>query len=498
MFVKKELINKVGNVLIELSLNIMEYAKGGKIKVYTQRDASGEISELIVVSEDNGAGLPSEPNALIRKSLMRTGTIHQGFGLSNIIFEPDRVKIEFKGRKWARFNNDKNASRWFDEKGESESTAGTKFTLEFDNEVEHRRRKNRRRGRDLAMLDKDDEDQRLTISKQLKSDYNRKDVAKKYNLDKEPKVAKAAQSVFGKAVPLDVVKGARVLDLATGTGLMAGIALQKGAREVVAVDNSSEMLKQAEKNLLKAGSADKFRLLEGDFLNLKELLRKEDGTLEKFDIITIANTLHYYPYEARKKILSQARELLSEDGYIVVLYRSMDEEHNAKYGKCSMAQEEYITLFKVLGISESGFYEANYETDEDHGLEIGDLEVIISKNMVVWAHNISCRRAMVDKLKQEHKLKKAVALVVDDDDKRRRIIASKLRQEWGFDKVYETSNQAQANVVIQENKSDLVLIIDNLQNQKLEIIDLLPGVAPTAILDIETADDTIQELLSSV
>ncbi|MBW2999335.1 hypothetical protein KY339_01575, partial [Candidatus Woesearchaeota archaeon] len=101
-------------------------------------------------------------------------------------------------------------------------------------------------------------------------------------------------------------------------------------------------------------------------------------------------------------------------------------------------------------------------------------------------------------IKQKHSLPKVVALVVDSSKRRREYLTSSLREEWSFDRVYEAENQSQANAIIQEQKTNLVLIINNLQNQPLEIIELLPSVTPAPILDIETANDSIRRLLESV
>ncbi|MBM3254314.1 MAG: methyltransferase domain-containing protein, partial [Candidatus Omnitrophica bacterium] len=183
-----------------------------------------------------------------------------------------------------------------------------------------------------------------------------------YDLDENYNMKRAAESVFGQAIPMDCVVGSKVLNLTTGRGLLAKKATEKGAREVVGVDISSEMLKRAEKTLQPFSSSVAIRLIKGDILNLRDLFTK-DGQLEEFNIITLANVLTYYSYEDRKKILSQVLELLEDNGYVAILYRSYDEETDAYHYPCSLKPEQYVELLKEAGFAEAGYYVASSETD---------------------------------------------------------------------------------------------------------------------------------------
>ena len=61
----------------------------------------------------------------------------------------------------------------------------------------------------------------------------------------------------------DVCGGARVLDVGTGTGILAIAAARWGAREVVAVDTDPAAVENAEENVQRNGAAARARVLRG-------------------------------------------------------------------------------------------------------------------------------------------------------------------------------------------------------------------------------------------
>ena len=214
----------------------------------------------------------------------------------------------------------------------------------------------------------------------LKQYYNSR--AENYTPDR--KALYAAASIFGQAVPLDFIKGSKVLDLATGTGLIAGLAAQRGAMEVVGVDISEKMLDAAKKRLKNFSGAD-IRFIEGDLFNLAELFVGKEGYPDKFNIITIGNALTHYNHEDKNRILSQAFSLLEPGGYLVVLDYHLFAgfiESNMHY---QISPERCVELLKDLGAIEANFYIANEETDEDLGIELSDLEALVKQNFVAWA-----------------------------------------------------------------------------------------------------------------
>lgn len=82
---------------------------------------------------------------------------------------------------------------------------------------------------------------------------------------------------FAEALPIK--KGTRILDMGTGTGIIAIISALKGAREVVGIDINPKAVENAKKNVEIHKLKDKIRILEGDLF--KPLISKN----EKFNII---------------------------------------------------------------------------------------------------------------------------------------------------------------------------------------------------------------------
>ena len=104
------------------------------------------------------------------------------------------------------------------------------------------------------------------------------------------------------------IKGARVLDLFSGSGAMAAESLSRGAKSVVACDNRREMVEIIRKNVAKLGEID---AIFGDF---RAVLAQIEST---FDVVFIDP-----PYDsgfAQVAIsLLQKYELLAKGAVVVV------------------------------------------------------------------------------------------------------------------------------------------------------------------------------------
>jgi len=144
-----------------------------------------------------------------------------------------------------------------------------------------------------------------------------------YGLDRRPKMIETVEAVFSQVVPESILKGAKILDIACGRGLLLDAAARKGAKELVGMDISEGMLGLAENNLSKYRPGCNIRLLPGNMLALDALFRGEE---KSFDIITIANVLVFYKDEEIAIILSQAARLLKDGGYLIILTRTNDKE----------------------------------------------------------------------------------------------------------------------------------------------------------------------------
>ena len=136
-------------------------------------------------------------------------------------------------------------------------------------------------------------------------------IGERYNRVKEMPATFIEQSNFRVAVA-PYIQGARVLDLACGTGYYSRLILEWGASQVVGVDLSSKMVAVAEKMSAAVPSKDKLRFLVGDANGLGVA----DGG--EFDLVTGVWLL---PYAADKEglagMLETAVSNLREGGVFV-------------------------------------------------------------------------------------------------------------------------------------------------------------------------------------
>jgi len=188
-------------------------------------------------------------------------------------------------------------------------------------------------------------------------------------LEKHPGMKEAIRSIFTKGRSKKT-KGIRILDLATGTGLVPKVLAQTIGEDVrvVGIDISPKMLHEARTNL---DGLRNVELIQGNIFNAPALVRGE-----RFDIMIIANTLVFYPYEDRIKILSQARQVLRKGGQVVILYIECDEGHLEKSTK--MEPGDYVTMLKEdIGFAKAGCYVAcEAEKESESGV------------IVVWGKDI--------------------------------------------------------------------------------------------------------------
>lgn len=114
-----------------------------------------------------------------------------------------------------------------------------------------------------------------------------------------------ARLVLARAAPR------RVLDIAAGHGAF-GIALAKQAPEAIITANDwPAVLDVAERHAAAAGVADRFRLLEGDALEV------DYGT--GYDVVLLANFLHHFDRPTCEGLLRKTHGALARGGRAVVV-----------------------------------------------------------------------------------------------------------------------------------------------------------------------------------
>jgi|GEM_PF-5862171 len=130
-FIGESRAQQLDDILVELIMNMAEYANGGIVEVYPQM-GDPLLSGIKVIATDLGKGLPKNPNRLLTESFVKQkGWQTGGQGLPRILLEPDSVKVEYDGLSWSRISNNKASGQWFVASGKSSVPSGTRFSLDF-------------------------------------------------------------------------------------------------------------------------------------------------------------------------------------------------------------------------------------------------------------------------------------------------------------------------------------------------------------------------------
>ena len=103
----------------------------------------------------------------------------------------------------------------------------------------------------------------------------------------------------------------RLLDVGCGTAnLLAVLAADADAVELVGLDYSPEMVQRAEAKLRSFDEADRLRVVHGD----AEHLPFESGA---FDVLTCCNSFHHYPHQAA--VLREFHRVLRPGGVLILI-----------------------------------------------------------------------------------------------------------------------------------------------------------------------------------
>lgn len=118
-------------------------------------------------------------------------------------------------------------------------------------------------------------------------------------------------------------KDKKVLDLGTGSGILALTAKEAGAKEVLASDINEEAVKEAGKKGIKAVKSNLFKNIKGkfDLIVFNPPYLPKDKR-EKEDLDTSGGKVGN---ELTIKFLKQAKSFLNKDGIILIIISSLSK-----------------------------------------------------------------------------------------------------------------------------------------------------------------------------
>ena len=163
----------------------------------------------------------------------------------------------------------------------------------------------------------------------------------------------------------DAVMGRKVLELATGPGMIAK-NVAWSAERIVATDFSPDMIEQATKG--KVPSNVTFEIADASDLHYEDKF---------FEVVIIANALHVVPNP--EKVLSEIDRVLVDDGILICptfIHRNSEEKENL-----------WAKLLKTLGIKFAHQWTASEFKNfiESNGWKITASEVVPGRIDLMYA-----------------------------------------------------------------------------------------------------------------
>lgn len=174
---------------------------------------------------------------------------------------------------------------------------------------------------------------------------------------------KAYDSVYKKIRA--AVNGKEVLELATGTGLIA-INVAPSAKSMVATDYAQKMIQKAKKKP-RPGNLS-FELADATNLSYKE---------QSFDVVIISNALHIMPEP--EKALAEIRRVLKDDGLLIA--------PNFLWNYESKASVFFAHLLQAVGVKpKNKFTRETYEAFlQENGWSVRSMEILKASFPLAYA-----------------------------------------------------------------------------------------------------------------
>ncbi len=160
-----------------------------------------------------------------------------------------------------------------------------------------------------------------------------------------------------------IIAGKSVLDIGCGTGAWGAVINKAGAAEIIGVDFSEKMIKQARKNHPE---------IIFKHINAEDLSEFKDNT---FDIVTASFVLHGVKVEKRKKLIQEMKrvskkyvvlhDFIGKTPFTVKVLEFLERSDykNFKKNFCDELKEEFSRTKKIPSRFGSGLYIAEKKSD---------------------------------------------------------------------------------------------------------------------------------------
>ena len=168
-------------------------------------------------------------------------------------------------------------------------------------------------------------------------------------LDTRPITDRVKESLFSVLYKYDLPEGKAVADLFCGTGSLGLEALSRGARYVVFVEKSGEVVKTLNRNIAKAGFVAESKVIRANAFNVGAPAANE---VNQYDLVFVDPPYRMTEQAGEDSDLAGLLNLLCEqlaDGAVVVVRTNKKTNLLEEYGKLSIIdRRQWGTMAVVL------------------------------------------------------------------------------------------------------------------------------------------------------
>ncbi len=157
----------------------------------------------------------------------------------------------------------------------------------------------------------------------------------------------------------EIEQGAKILDIATGTGVLVKYLLDKSPKVIKAIDISENMIEAAK---------EKYNDSRVEFIVNDVLKYNENG----FDYVFIYSA--YPHFKDKQKLFHHLFSLMNENGKIVIAHSDSKEKINAIHSKNESVKDDKLPPVKATAELMGKYFEVDIMIDNDEMYYISGLK----------------------------------------------------------------------------------------------------------------------------